>query len=78
MGNYKSIIQSTKLEPQMKIREFLKGANDYNNYVIGEYLLDDDKYEVYPEGVNYLDSDGVLFYFSKSDMISKNCEYWDD
>lgn len=78
MGTFKKITTSTVLLPKMKIREFDKNKEDYDNYVIGKNRTDDDSFEVYPDGVDYLNREGVLFSYSRSKMIARNCEYLEE
>ena len=59
MGKFKKITASTELTPRVKIREFNKNKDDCDNYVIGNHKIDSDTYEVYPDGVDYLNKEGV-------------------
>lgn len=77
MGTFKKITSATKLKPKMKIREFNKFENKYDNYVIGN-KLEDETFEVYPDGIDYLSKDSLLLYYSLLKMISRKCEFWED
>ncbi len=78
MGTFRKVTESTELAPKMKIREFNEYKDDYDNYVIGNHQIDSDTYEVYPDGVDYLNKEGVLFSYPRSKMISRDCEYWEE
>jgi hypothetical protein len=78
MGSFKKVKSSTTLSPGMRIREFNKHNGTYDNYTIGKHILEDDKYEVYPDGKDFLNSSGVLFYYSQSKMINRACEFYDE
>lgn len=77
MVSFKKIKTTTILQPGTIIREFNQQKNDFENYVIGNHKLEDDAYEVYPEGVDFLNKNSVLFYYPKSKMIARNCEFYD-
>ena len=78
MGTFKKISLSTELLPGILIREFNRQKDDYENYIIGNHIIENDAYEVYPEGVDYLNKAGVLFYYPKNKMITAGCEFWED
>lgn len=78
MGLFKKIKSNTILKPSMRIREFNTHNGVYDNYTIGQHILEDDKYEVYPDGKDFLNSSGVLFYYSQSRMIDRSCEYYEE
>jgi hypothetical protein len=77
MGAYKKITDATILRPRMKVRVYATQAKDYDNFLMGDYILGNDNYEIFPDGLDYKD-EGALFYISKSDMIAKGTEYWEE
>ncbi len=78
MGTFKKITESTELESGLLIREYNTETEDFDNYILGNYIDEKEAYEVLPEGEDYLDKAGVLFYFPKSKMISRGCEFYED
>jgi len=78
MGNFIKITESTELHSGMLIREYNNDTEDYDNFILGEYIPGNDSFEVYPEGEDYLNKEGVLFYFPKSKMINRDCEIYED
>ena len=78
MGTFKKITESTELESGMLIREFNTETEDFDDYILGNYIQDKDAYEVLPEGKDFLDKEGVLFYYPQSKMITRGCEFYED
>jgi len=78
MGTLKKITESTELGPGMLIIEINSETDDYDNYILGSYIDEEDAYEVLPEGEDYLEKEGVLFYYPHIKMITRGCEYYED
>jgi len=78
MGSFKKITESTVLSPKMKIRRPTISVYYYDYYIIGNLILGLDKFELYPEGDDYLESHNIIFLLSKPDLIAKKFEYWEE
>ncbi|MCU4158252.1 hypothetical protein J1N10_19925 [Carboxylicivirga sp. A043] len=76
MGKFTKITHQTNLTPGTQIRR-PNSSGEYEYYLIGEHIMADNKYEVYPGGKDYLQT-GILLYYRLQDMINQNCEYWAD